>query len=50
MNMDILPYIAFSFKGIKNSYHVQMSAVKFNTMSPCCLTLHHSIAFVLHHY
>lgn len=40
--MDILRYIAFSFKGIKNSYPV--------TMSPCCLTLHHIIAFLLHHF
>ena len=41
--MDILHYIAFSFKGIKNSYHVQMSAMKLQ----CHLVILHCTTLLL---
>ena len=44
--MGILHFIAFSLKGIKNSYHVQLNVCNEVTMSPCCFTFHH----ILHLY
>lgn len=41
--MDILHYIAFSFKGIKNSYPVQMSAMKLQ----CHLVVLHCTTYCI---
>jgi len=47
--MDILHYIAFSLKGIKNSYHLQMSAMKLqcHLVVLHCTTLLHLYCIII---